>query len=121
MSAYTFSRDLFSDLHKDALGYRPSGDYYTWLKTASDDELQEEWDSLIRALEITVKQEKEEEQMAIALFEEKIVQKMSAGAKTRQQAVQGIYDSMEDKWDYDYVDFQLGLPYGTFKKELTQE
>lgn len=121
MSAYTFDENLFSDLHKDARGYRPSGDYYTWLKNASDDEKQSEWDGLIREMHRRCEEEDEQERLCLIDFERKISKVMNTGAKSRQMAVQWIYDSLNDPYDYEYADFQFGIPYGTFKKELTVE
>lgn len=117
-TTYTFCDDTYSDLHKDAYGFRPSSDNYRWWKTLTDDEKQVEWNRLIVALEATVEREKEEEKLAVADFEKKIISIMSVGAKTRQDAVKWLYDSMEDKYDFEYADWQLGLPYGTFKREL---
>lgn len=44
---YTFDIYLFSDLHKDAYGKRPSQQYFEWLSTTTSDEKQAEWDRLI--------------------------------------------------------------------------
>ena len=118
MSSYTYSDDSFSDLHKDAYGFRPNGEYYSWLKAATPAEKQDEWDGLIAALERTIAREQMEEQAALVDFEARIAQVLETGAKDRQQAVRWLYESLAAPYDYDYADFQMGLPYGTFKKEL---
>lgn len=47
MTAYTFSDEVYSDLHKDAYGFRPSAASYASWNAMSDDEKQEEWERLV--------------------------------------------------------------------------
>jgi len=58
---YTFDDNAFSDLHKDAFGFRPGENYWTWMGAASDDDKQKEWDFLIRTMHQRMKEEHEEE------------------------------------------------------------
>lgn len=115
---YTFDDCCYSDLHKDVYGFRPSGDQYRMWTNMSADEKQTEWDYLCSQLNQVIATEQDEQTACHVDFEQKIAEVMSVGAKTRKQAVQWIYDSLEDKYDYDYADWQLGLKYGTFKAEL---
>ena len=53
-TTYTYSTELWSDLHKDARGYRPSAqDYYNWLNY-SPDEKQVIWDGLLAELQRSI-------------------------------------------------------------------
>lgn len=115
---YTFSNDCYSDLYKDVYGFRPSSDNYRWWVSLSDDEKQVEWNHLCEALEQTVEAEKELERHYHVDFEMKISKLMGSGAATRKQAVQWLYDSIDDPYDYDYADWHFGLKYGTFRSEL---
>jgi hypothetical protein len=51
---YTYSTELWSDLHKDARGYRPSAqDYHLWLNY-SPEEKQIVWDILLAELKRSI-------------------------------------------------------------------
>lgn len=65
-----------------------------------------------------VEREKQHERECHVDFEMKISKLMDSGASTRKQAVQWLYDSIDDPYDYNYADFTFGLKYGTFRSEL---
>lgn len=46
---YTYSEELFSDFHKKAYGFRPTGDH--WFYGATPAEKQEIWDAVGRAFD----------------------------------------------------------------------
>lgn len=48
---YTYSDREISDLHKDALGYRPDESWWAWWTVATPEEKQIEWDFLICRLQ----------------------------------------------------------------------
>lgn len=50
--AYTFDDNQFSDLYKEAFGFRPDSEYFEWLEQCSAAEKQCEWDHLIRMVNI---------------------------------------------------------------------
>jgi len=63
--SYTFDDNLFSDLYKDAYGFRPRQHDYFW----SDDETKQEiWDRTLQHLEETVEREKDLEAKNVAEF-----------------------------------------------------
>ena len=51
LEGYSYRIDLFSDLHKDALGYRPSNDFWDSLRCKGPDVLQSIWDRLCDTLD----------------------------------------------------------------------
>jgi len=116
MTVYTFDENIISDLHKDAFGFRPSATWYEQFAAMSDDEKQEEWDYLLRALERSMEEEARREKDAIFEFDCLVRRYMELGAANRETAIRWILDSME-LGEYDlmyggsFVCYELGLPY----------
>lgn len=118
-TTYTFDENLFSDLHKDACGFRPSQAFWGWIQTATDDEKQAEWDSLIATMERRMDDEAEMEREAIASFEAAVLTTIANGAKDRATAVQWLMDAeLEDyfKGDVEHFEYRLGIPFGYINK-----
>lgn len=113
-TVYTFDEDQFSDLHKDAYGFRPHSGFWEWLQTATDDQKQAEWDSLLKSLEATIARENEMEQEAIARFEAAVAATIAAGAGDRATAVKWLMDAEGDQYvaDVNYFEWSQGIPYG---------
>ena len=92
---YTFSNELYSDLHKDAYGFRPSAyNYAQWAK-ATDDEKQLEWDRLVKLMEDNTSEEQTRQEKAMQRFEQKIASYLDSTTLTRKEVVQMLYDAME--------------------------
>lgn len=75
-TTYTYSDELISDLHKDALGFRPSSRFFEEWETYSPAEKQDEWDYLCDRLEESIAREKEEEAQAVVEFESWLLKTM---------------------------------------------
>ena len=116
---YTFDLDSFSDLHKDAYGFRPSAGFFQTLNEASDVEKQAIWDDLIVALDRSIEEDREMEQEAISSLEMRVSVLLACGAVSRKHAFQWILDSLDVNGDLEFADWELGVPYGTFKRELS--
>lgn len=115
MTAYTFSDELYSDLHKDALGFRPGeGGYARWA-SMSDDQKQDHWDYLIRTMELEQEREAMMEKEAIVEFEKHVTGLIANGAKDRQTALRWIMDASICDGDWEFLCFEHGLPYGYFQ------
>jgi hypothetical protein len=112
-ATYTFDTDTFSDLHKDALGFRPHSGFWHWLKSATDDERQAEWDSLIVALETREQQRQEAQRAATVRFETLVAKTQAVGARTREDAIRWL---MEGESDVGYFEYLMGIPYGYVNK-----
>jgi len=109
---YTFDYDLFSDLHKDAYGYRPR--YHRFYDDATTDaERQEFWDMTLRDLDIAIKEEEERKASAIASFEKAIAESMAMCNCDRATAIRYQIEAggWEYEWDAGYICYHLGLPY----------
>ena len=113
---YTFDEDCFSDLHKDAFGFRPRGDFFQWLLTATDDEKQAEWDSLLKTLKQTLAEDARQEKDAIVKFEALVTKTVSSGARDVETAHRWIMEASDCNGDWEYLCFHHGIPYGYFKK-----
>jgi hypothetical protein len=50
---YTFDENILSDLHKDAYGFRPSGDFFREWDLLDNDGKQDLWEQLIDAVRDT--------------------------------------------------------------------
>lgn len=112
---YTFDENAFSDLHKDAFGFRPGVNFWTWMETASDDDKQKEWDSLLKAMHQRMKEEHDEEQRCIKVFEDRIDNLMHSGT-TREKVITWLMDAEDAMGDIEYFEFLVGIPYGYIKK-----
>ena len=112
---FTFDSNLVSDLHKDALGFRPTKDFMNRWHQASDSVRQLIWDGMLIALDRALDEEAKAEQRAIEKFENGIEQQLANGAHDRDDAVKSlILGSMSDSelgYGGDYVCYKLGLPY----------
>lgn len=115
-TVFTFDSDIVSDLHKDAYGFRPRGDFWKNWDASTDEQRQAEWDSLLEALERSVAQEKAEQALAIERFEKLVAKTIASGAGDRATALRWIMDaSAVNNSDWEFLSYNHGLPYGYFK------
>ena len=116
MTKYTFDSDIVSDLHKDAYGFRPRENFWEFWTSATDDEKQTEWDSLLQALEQSIARDKEEQSRSVAAFEQHVTNTMCMGAGDRETALRWIMDASICNGDWDFLCYEYGLPYSYFRK-----
>ena len=112
MAQFTFDMDLFSDLHKDAYGFRPR--YHRFYdETTTDEERQEFWDWAIRDFDIAMAEEEKRKADAIASFEKAIADSMVMCNCDRLTAIRYQLEAMDmlEEYDMGYVCYNLGLPY----------
>ncbi len=116
---YTYSDELYSDLHKDAYGFRPSGDFHTWwAHQATPDEKQAQWDTMIRAMEESDREYQEHQARSVKKFEENVTKIMNEMGKTRIEVLRWLFMVDEQFFDDpDYFCYCNDLPYGYIKKE----
>ena len=116
MTKYTYDDNIISDLHKDAMGFRPSESFWDFWISATPDEKQKEWDSLCNLLEREIEREKAEQEIAIKRFEDLVEKTIASGARDRETALRWIMDASDCDGDWEYLCYHHGLPYGYFKK-----
>jgi len=113
MSDLEQAQCMFWDMYKDAYGVRPRGiDTSTW--TLED--FSKEFEQLGKVIDAEEIQRKAAEASAAHDFEIRLQMLMSAGAKTREQAIRWIHEAEGSDGDDEYLCFLIGLPYGYFRK-----
>ena len=103
----------FWDMYKDAYGVRPRGiDTSGWTLADFD----REFVSLGQVIEAEDAQRCEMEAEATVRVEKAIDTLMRSGARDRATAIRWLHESHDTQGDDEYLCFQLGLPYGYFRK-----
>jgi hypothetical protein len=100
-------------MYKDAYGVRPRGvDTSSWTL----EQFEAEFASLATAIEQADIQRKADEADAIAKFEQHVINTMCMGARDRETALRWIMDASTANGDWEYLCWDLGLPYHYFRK-----
>jgi hypothetical protein len=104
---------IYWDMHKDAFGIRPRGiDTSAWTEADFLAEFKELGEIIDRE-EIS---RKSAEVKATELFERRVAELISVGAKDYEMAMRWIHEAEETNGDDDYLAYTLGLPYQYFRK-----
>lgn len=117
------NRSLYSDLHKDVYGFRPSAAARQWAATCSDEEFRAEWDSLMRALEYSMAEEKRQEALALNEWNRHIYNLMIDHGVDRATAIRWDMEAEGTGPDYEYYCWSRGLAYsmaGEIEHEVRQ-
>lgn len=112
--AYTYSEELYSDLHKDARGTRPGQMGFDYWNSLLPAEKQRQWDALIVEMNQRHEEEARQEALAIERVEAQLTYWISIGAGNRETAIRWLHEAEDTNGDGDYLCFRLGLPYGYF-------
>ena len=110
---YTFDENVLSDLHKDAYGFRPSGDFFREWDLLDNDGKQDLWDQLVDAVGESIENERKYHQEAIADLEDRIRFMMNtiAGCQ-REDALRYLHDAYNTNGSVETLEFELGVPFG---------
>jgi len=104
---------IYWDMYKDAFGIRPRGiDTSAWTEADFLAEFKE-LGEIIDRKEI---ERKSAEAKATELFERRVAELISVGAKDYEMAMRWIHEAEETNGDDDYLAYTLGLPYQYFRK-----
>ena len=106
------AQEIYSDMHKDAYGFRPRFDYSTWTL----DKFNSQFELMGQIIEADNKVEKENQEKSAHDFEMRVLSLLQTGAKDRTMAVRWIHEAEGSNGDNEYLCFLLGLPYSYFKK-----
>jgi hypothetical protein len=106
------AQEIYSDMHKDAYGFRPRFNYGNYTL----EQLNAEFETMSKIIEQEDSTRKDAEVKAVVRFEKQLASMMQDGAQTRQQALKWIHDAEGSAGDESYLEYLLGLPYGYFKK-----
>ena len=104
--------EIYSDMHKDAYGFRPRFDYSNYTLEHFDAEFK----TMSNVIEQANTERKDAEAKAVKRFENQLTSMMQEGAQTREQALKWIHDAEQTGGDDDYLAWRLGLPYNYFRK-----
>ena len=120
---FSFDEKLFSDLHKDAYGFRPARDHNFYV-VQSPETKEEIWSGVIFDLEMSIEREKTEKTRNGERFEILISTNIAIGAKDRKTAIRWLLeaeDLIEDMKFYggEAACYRFGLPY-SMDKELEE-
>jgi hypothetical protein len=108
---YTFDDKLFSDLHKDAYGFRPDRWQFDLWNGMTDDQKQAKWDSMIDVMREEERLREESEQIAVKAFENEVTRKVAKTGKTRVEVIQEMVIAENPTYrDPSYLCYQRGLP-----------
>jgi hypothetical protein len=113
MSTLEQAQCQFWDMYKDAYGVRPRGiDTSTW--TLED--FEQEFASLGSVIQQEEIARRAAEAEAVAKFEQHVINTMCMGARDRETALRWIMDASTANGDWEYLCWDLGLPYHYFRK-----
>lgn len=118
MTTYSYDEDCYSDLHKDAYGFRPRLSQWQAWEAMTPDEKEEEWNFLISVMQRRQEEERARQVRCVAEFEARVETVIASGANDRKTAIRWLFDAEQDeylKFDPDYYCYTYGLPYGYFK------
>lgn len=126
---FSFDDQIFSDLYKDAHGFRPRQHEY-W--TAAPARKQEIWDQTLRALDAEMARECAAQLAAAEQVERTIANLIAVGAHDRAMAIRWLAEANHVTLEYpdgwttpvhplNELEFVLGLPYDYFKTTPNQE
>ena len=106
------AQEIYSDMHKDAYGFRPRFDYSTWTL----DKFNSQFELMGQIIEADNKVEKENQEKSAHDFEMRVLSLLQTGAKDRAMAIRWIHEAEGSNGDNEYLCFLLGLPYSYFRK-----
>jgi len=115
MSPLEQARCTYWDMHKDAYGFRPRGiDTSAWTLEQFDAEFK----VLGEAIEREEIARKASEAEAVEKFERHVTNTICMGAGDRVTALRWIMQASRANGDWEYMCYDLGLPYRYFAKEV---
>ena len=113
---FTYDDNTYSDLHKDAYGFRPRNDGWDQLTPVGK---QVKWESLCEALDRRIAEDEAAEAAAVQRFEAHVSEVISLGngAVGRATAIRWIVEGLDIRpsdlafYGGEIVCFEMGLPY----------
>lgn len=118
-----FDYDIFSDLHKDVYGFRPSAIFMKNVMNFSDQERDDLWESLCDQLEENTKVEIAQAELDVAKFEARVLDVIDLGAGDRETALRWI-TSQETFYHSQCVEhfvWEQGILFTDYGKALLKE
>ena len=101
----------YSDMHKDAYGFRPRFDYLDW----SLADFETEFEHLGRVIDQRIAEDNAAYDAAALRFESRVESTIALGAGTRENAIRWMMDADNASGDIQYFCYLNGLRYGYLK------
>jgi len=111
---FTYDDNLFSDYHKEALGFRPSAETYAKWSVMTPESKQSLWDHLCKVADYRMNEEKRREEEAIVSHEATIKEYMRMFELSCEDALRWDMESYPElRCDNDegFYNYLKGLPY----------
>jgi hypothetical protein len=114
---FTYSEELYSDLHKDAYGFRPRGESYAnWFKMTPEQK-QRDWDYMCDLVQESELQRIALEAQALAEWRTDIARIMGTLNWSKKRAIRHDMESLEidcsrGSYDVGFYCYKRGLAYG---------
>lgn len=104
--------DQYSDMHKDAYGFRPRFDYSDW--SLADFEI--EFEHLSRVINQRIAEDNSAYDAAATRFESRVENTIALGAGTRENAIRWMMQADNANGDIEYFCYLNGLRNGYFNR-----
>ena len=120
---FTYSDDLFSDLHKDVYGFRPRGSEMEQWHAMNAKQKQTVWNALCEELEDNTKAEKAAEMVAIEKLEARIQDIIELGAGNRTNALLWMSgtETFYHIQDVEHFVWEQGILFTDYGKQLVKD
>lgn len=119
---FTYDENIFSDLHKDAYGFRPRAhEFYE----ATPERKQQIWDATVKDLECAMAEDKARQDNAVQDFEKSVASLITKGAGDRATAIRWIIEATtftkaDLMYGGGYLCYEFGLPYEGYTAEFNE-
>ena len=123
MTQYTYSDELYSDIHKDAYGFRPrDGGVHRW-HVLTPAQKQEAWDYMEATIAEDIAAEKLREAEDLVEFEALIAAHIQLGAKDRETALRWMTQNelFHHQQDVEHFVWGLGILFTDEGRALVKE
>lgn len=120
---YTYTTDLFSDLHKDVYGYRPRGAAMEEWNSRTPRQKNELYNALCDELEEVTRDEKRQADRNLFEFTGQIMDMIELGAKDRETALRWMTQEHEfhSEQDVSHWVWAHGILFTEYGKQLVKD
>lgn len=113
---FTYSDELFSDIHKDAYGFRPKSEAWARWNSLSPERKQEEWNYMQSKINFDCEWEARQQEEARKAFASRVNSLIQSGAGNAITALRWIAESHGykalDFMAIDFLEYEYNLGYG---------
>jgi hypothetical protein len=102
---------MYCEFHKDVYGVKAR-----WYKAESVEQARADLERLQEAGNQVWAEEKKAQDAAVVRFEQRVTATIQSGAKDRETALRWIHQAEDTQGDDEFLCYNLGLPYGYFRK-----